>query len=708
MMNLPLIGDEQHAKRNALIALVVGYFASLSVARLNWTFDQGLDTYFGGFLGRSWALVMFFIFLLCAIVFAQNFKPLRQSEKFDRLRSIDPFLLTAIIAGVACFFLAMIAQGSREGLFLLIASALTYALTMVAGAELFHRVRDKQLLATSHWQQFFKLNPLNTAMGALIAALLVILAFLFFVSFVRLSYESFLVFALITAVFGALTYLVTYIVTLGEQFESAHAEKLRAEQFKVELITNVSHDIKTPLTSITSYIALLRDMDIEDETVNSYVGILDAKSKRLDVLINDLMDASKASTGAVAVDMRHINLNEIIGQVAGELDDQLAERELTLVLRHPEEPVMVWADTAHLWRILENLLTNATKYSLTGTRVFIEVSSADPKTTLSIKNTSAMPIETDGEMLTEQFIRGDRSRNAEGSGLGLYIAKSLAELMGAQFEIDVAGDLFEVRIGFADEEIEKENAKTEAEARENAPGKAVLRKVALPLWAILAGATTLVIGAFIVSSVLRTGYVSMGFPTYNPYHDPVYDPYGDSAYIDSEPYEYYVGPESDYPDRETYEYELTTRLLTFWNPYVGDMQKNNRLIEELGIWHLGSPIVQLHTDERPYVMEFIFEPLLYDGNDTEQRSKERVETIDAKMSVNAKVLLALIGNVDEVKWTIRTSQNEDELERRLTFEEVNRQFSDLFDAEFDSLKESYRNNVLFGRFLSRIGYFDDK
>ncbi|MCL2084880.1 MAG: HAMP domain-containing histidine kinase, partial [Oscillospiraceae bacterium] len=243
---------------------------------------------------------------------------------------------------------------------------------------------------------------------------------------------------------AVLTCICSHLLSLAGEYEKANAEKIRAERFKAELITNVSHDIRTPLTSIISYVDLLKALPVEREDFLDYVNVLDRKSARLKTLINDLMEASKAAAGNVAVDLREVDLSEIAGQIAGEFDDRFAERNLTFVLRQPDAPVSVHADSGHLWRVLENLFGNAAKYALPGTRVFAEISLRGGRAVLSLKNTSENPIDLPADALTEQFIRGDRARRTDGSGLGLYIAKSLTELMDGQFTIRSTGDLFEV------------------------------------------------------------------------------------------------------------------------------------------------------------------------------------------------------------------------------------------------------------------------
>jgi len=244
-----------------------------------------------------------------------------------------------------------------------------------------------------------------------------------------------------------LTYFITFILNLSAKYDEANVEKIRSERFKSELITNVSHDIRTPLTSIINYVDLLKSLPLESDTAE-YVTILDKKSSRLKVLIDDLMEASKAGTGNVKVVPQQINLTELVGQISGEFDEEFTKHNLTLVLRQLDEPVYANADSRHLWRVVENLFSNASKYALAGTRVFAEIGIYKGKPIFMLKNISRNPLELSGDALTEQFIRGDRARQTEGSGLGLYIAKSLVELMNGRFTIRISGDLFEVEILF--------------------------------------------------------------------------------------------------------------------------------------------------------------------------------------------------------------------------------------------------------------------
>jgi signal transduction histidine kinase len=336
--------------------------------------------------------------------------------------------------------------------------SLAYAALATMLLELAARLRDKTLASTLCWLSFFRLYPLRNPKGliaaiALTASVLYLTVFCLVeaIYFVRLRVEmpvNVPAVVLATLVVVMMTLFCRLALSLSAEYDKANAEKIRAERFKAELITNVSHDIRTPLTSIINYVDLLKAMPVEREDYREYVDVLERKSARLKVLISDLMDATKAATGNLAVNMQGVDLSEIVGQIAGEFDDQFAGCDLSFVLRQPDEPVFVDADRNHLWRVLENLFGNAAKYSLPGTRVFAEIALRDGKTSLTLKNTSKTPIDLPTENLTEQFMRGDYSRQTEGSGLGLHIAKSLVELMGGSLEICVSGDLFEAEVVF--------------------------------------------------------------------------------------------------------------------------------------------------------------------------------------------------------------------------------------------------------------------
>ena len=228
--------------------------------------------------------------------------------------------------------------------------------------------------------------------------------------------------------------------------ERAVREQTRAERMKTELITNVSHDIKTPLTSIVNYVDLLQKVDVQPETAREYIAVLDRQSRRLKKLTEDLVEASKASSGALPVDLQPTDVSVLFDQIVGEYQERLADCRLTLVARPPEQPLTVCADGKLLSRVMDNLMSNICKYALEDTRVYA-VASCDEKTvTISLKNVSRAELNISPDELMERFVRGDASRHTEGSGLGLSIAGSLVQLMGGTFDLSIDGDLFRADI----------------------------------------------------------------------------------------------------------------------------------------------------------------------------------------------------------------------------------------------------------------------
>lgn len=227
----------------------------------------------------------------------------------------------------------------------------------------------------------------------------------------------------------------------------AAQKQLKSERMKTELITNVSHDIKTPLTSIINYVDLLQKPHTPEEE-KTYLEVLNRQSQRLKKLIEDLMEMSKASTGNLTADITKLDAVESVNQALGEFADKLEKAQLTLVFRHPEESVAMMADGRLAWRVLSNLLSNTVKYALPGTRVYIDVMALEGKVIISLKNISRDELNVDADELMERFVRGDDSRNTEGSGLGLNIAKTLMELQKGQLQLLVDGDLFKVTLIF--------------------------------------------------------------------------------------------------------------------------------------------------------------------------------------------------------------------------------------------------------------------
>lgn len=236
---------------------------------------------------------------------------------------------------------------------------------------------------------------------------------------------------------------------IGQGMHSAIEHSLKNERLKTDLITNVSHDIKTPLTSIINYVDLLKREDIQDEKIRGYINILEDKSQRLKHLTEDLVEVSKVSSGNIVLNMTNLNFVELIYQTAGEFSEKFADSRLELITKVPEQPVVIYADSRRIWRVVENLYNNVAKYAMPGTRVYADLTVEDDMAVFSLKNISAQPLNIRAEELTERFIRGDVSRSTEGSGLGLSIARSLVEAQKGEFSIYLDGDLFKATVRFS-------------------------------------------------------------------------------------------------------------------------------------------------------------------------------------------------------------------------------------------------------------------
>lgn len=239
-----------------------------------------------------------------------------------------------------------------------------------------------------------------------------------------------------------------YINNIGSGLDAAVDKSLRDERLKTELITNVSHDIKTPLTSIINYISLLKQENFTDPKICGYLDILDEKAHRLKTLTEDVVEASKISTGNVSLNIQPLNFTELAQQVCGEFQEQFQRRQLTIVTLFSTKQPTILADGQKMWRVLSNLFTNIYKYAMEGTRVYISLENQGTKVVFTAKNISAQALNFSADQLTERFIRGDLSRSTEGSGLGLSIAKTLTELQKGSFRLYLDGDLFKVVITF--------------------------------------------------------------------------------------------------------------------------------------------------------------------------------------------------------------------------------------------------------------------
>ena len=235
---------------------------------------------------------------------------------------------------------------------------------------------------------------------------------------------------------------------ISKGMQKAVDQRIRSDRFRTELITNVSHDLKTPLTSIINYVDLLKKRNLADETARNYLEVLDRKSQRLKTLTEDLVEASKASAGVLPVERQRLETCQLVEQALGEYAEPLSAAPLTVVTRYPTEGAFIWADGRQLWRILDNLLSNCAKYAMPGTRVYVDVARKDGQVLLAVKNISADPLNLPAEELLQRFVRGDDARTGEGSGLGLSIAQSLTNLQGGKFRLQVDGDLFKACVIF--------------------------------------------------------------------------------------------------------------------------------------------------------------------------------------------------------------------------------------------------------------------
>lgn len=248
---------------------------------------------------------------------------------------------------------------------------------------------------------------------------------------------------------GELLMVAESINKIGDGLERAVEESIKNERMKTDLITNVSHDIKTPLTSIINYVDLLKRENFEEPRIQNYLKILEEKAQRLKTLTEDVVEASKVSSGNVKLEKMNLNLAELINQASAEFEERFEERNLYLVLNLPKETALIYADGRRMWRVLSNIFNNAAKYAMEGTRVYVDLLLTESKVSLILKNISEQPLNISANELTERFIRGDISRSTEGSGLGLSIAKNLTELQSGIFELYLDGDLFKVKIEFA-------------------------------------------------------------------------------------------------------------------------------------------------------------------------------------------------------------------------------------------------------------------
>lgn len=240
----------------------------------------------------------------------------------------------------------------------------------------------------------------------------------------------------------------SHLNSIGAVMSQTIEERMKSERMKAELVTNVSHDIKTPLTSIINYSDLISREPCENENIREYAAVLLKQSERLKKMLENLIEASKASTGNIEVSLTPCDAGVILSQAAGEYEGRMKAAGLTMVTKRPDQLVRIMADGRLLWRVFDNLLNNICKYAQGGTRVYVTLAEASGDAIISFKNTSKYPLDISAEELTERFVRGDKSRSTEGSGLGLSIAKNLTELQGGAFGLAIDGDLFKATLKF--------------------------------------------------------------------------------------------------------------------------------------------------------------------------------------------------------------------------------------------------------------------
>jgi signal transduction histidine kinase len=234
------------------------------------------------------------------------------------------------------------------------------------------------------------------------------------------------------------------IINIEDGLRESVSKAIKSERMKSELITNVSHDLKTPLTSIINYVGLLKEENLSQEKRDKYIDVLDIKSKRLKILIEDLFEASKVASGSIELQKEDLNIVSLLRQILGELEEKISLAELNIITKWPDEKTMLFLDGRKTFRAFENLINNIIKYSMKKSRVYIEVISEEKEVSIIMKNISSYQLDFTAEEIVERFKRGDKSRSTEGSGLGLAIAKSIIELQGGTFDIEIDGDLFKV------------------------------------------------------------------------------------------------------------------------------------------------------------------------------------------------------------------------------------------------------------------------
>jgi len=454
-----------------------GYYA-IMLFRRSWDID-------------GWALAAFIAGIVLFTLLAASIWGLVQNGRLSLWKSTKAEFIAVTVLSVMLiamiFITVRFSRWMNVPLRILVLPLAAYILFVFWLVRLIAFLQADSRYTKFSWYKFYRQFPVKQPVSVLVTALaLASFIYLLFDINTRTVLLSLLHFVLVTVL---AEYLSRFSETKAVEYEKIAEDRLRSERLKTELIANVSHDIKTPITSIINYADLISRESTENERLKEYTSVILKKSLRLKSLMEDLIEASKAGTGNIKMTMETINFCELLGQIMGEYDEQMEKNRLQLISNIPETPVIIRADGRYLWRVLENVFTNVVKYSMSGTRVYVDlaaaggkasggmdsgdvaaggataggkgignvaasgvasgdVAAADGMYVFTLKNISKDPLNISADELTEQFVRGDRARFTEGNGLGLYIAKSLTEAMGGRFGINISGDLFEVRIGF--------------------------------------------------------------------------------------------------------------------------------------------------------------------------------------------------------------------------------------------------------------------
>ena len=237
-------------------------------------------------------------------------------------------------------------------------------------------------------------------------------------------------------------------VDINKGFDDSMGEQMKAERMKIALVTNVSHDLKTPLTSMISYVDLLSKEEDLSPVAKDYVQILSDKTNRLKNIVADLFDLAKSTSGDISMEMETLDIKKLIEQTLGDMEDEVEKAGIPIKTNLPSDPVMIYSDGKKLYRVFQNVLDNALKYSLEGSRIYLELEEDGGDVVATVKNTASYEMNFTEEEILQRFSRGDKARSSEGSGLGLSIAESFTRVCGGKFKIVVDGDLFKVKISF--------------------------------------------------------------------------------------------------------------------------------------------------------------------------------------------------------------------------------------------------------------------